>query len=63
MLTESEKARAEAVKVSRFIEDWQKANPYNGNLSDHNAKFKAEFNLFLQSGDFSQRTVGLFKID
>lgn len=53
---------AENEQVLNFIKNWQDKNEYNPKfLDEHNAKFNAEFNDFLNSNNFSQETINLFK--
>ena len=53
---------AENEQVLNFIKNWQDKNEYNPKfLDEYNAKFNAEFNDFLNSNNFSQETINLFK--
>lgn len=55
----------ENLKVKQFIENWQSENPFEGfkNFNESNAKFKKDFNAFLNSGEFSESTKQLFLIN
>ena len=47
--------------VLDWIKGWQSKNEYNPRfLDEHNNKFNAEFNYFLNNGNFSEDTVNLF---
>jgi hypothetical protein len=49
-------------RILKFIEEYKKNNNYNPNfLDEYNAKFNAEFNDFLDNGNFSVETINLFK--
>jgi len=57
VLTENE-------KIQNFISDWRNKNNYDPQfINEYNAKFEAEFNHFLNSNDFSEETINLFKIN
>jgi len=60
---QARKPRAEAIEIKSFIDNWLIENPYSGNLENHNAKFKKEFNQFLIDKKFSEETTNLFKIE
>lgn len=54
-------AREENERVLYFIKEYQRKNEYNPKfLDEYNAKFNAEFKEFLNSGNFSQKTIELF---
>jgi hypothetical protein len=56
-----ESMQSENDKVLNFIKEFQSKNDYNPKFLDqYNAKFNAEFNDFLNSGNFSQKTIDLF---
>ena len=61
-MTQQEQTRTENVQVNNFIKKWQKENPYKGNIKIHNRKFKNDFNDFLNSNNFSEQTINLYKI-
>ena len=47
--------------VLDWIKEWQSKNEYTPRfLDEHNNKFNAEFNYFLNNGNFSEDTVNLF---
>jgi len=57
----TESIKSENDKVLNFIKEFQAKNDYNPKFLDqYNAKFNAEFNDFLNSGNFSQKTIDLF---
>lgn len=62
---ENQTSRKEAIKVSEYIKTWQSENPFEGfkNLDESDAKFKKDFNAFLNSGEFSESTKQLFSIN
>ena len=51
--------------IFNFIKEWQSNNPYNAlnriEVTEHNAKWKVDFNDFLSKGNFSKDTLDLFK--
>lgn len=53
----------ELVRVSTFIRCWVEDNEYEGELQTHNAKFKADFNQFLNTGGFSDEIIQMFLIN
>ena len=49
-------------KVLSFIKKYQSKNDYNPKfLKEYNQKFEAEFNDFLNTSNFSQTTINIFK--
>ncbi len=53
---------SENEKIQNFISDWRNKNNYDPKfINEYNAKFKAEFNHFLNSNDFSEEAINLFK--
>lgn len=48
-------------KIQAFCVDYRNKNEYNPQfLDEYNAKFNAEFKQFLESGNFSQKTIDLY---
>jgi hypothetical protein len=47
--------------ISNFIKNWQKSNKCK-ELKTHNAKFKKEFNEFLNKNKFCKTTIQIFEI-
>lgn len=57
-----ERLQAENKAVLSFINDWQSKNEYNPRfLDEYNAKFRAEFNHFLENSNFHTDIVEFFK--
>lgn len=49
-------------QVLNWIETWQAKNDYTPKfLDEYNAKFKAEFNDYLDTSNLSESTIKLFK--
>lgn len=60
----TERILSENKKVMDFINEFRNKNEYNPiSLDEYNAKFKKEFNHFLENSNFSDAVVQLFKID
>lgn len=56
------KILAENEKIKTFITEWQKENPYSPEIKEErNAKFRVDFNKFLDQSNFSDSTKQLFK--
>lgn len=52
----AKEALREANKISKFISDWQKKNPYNrAKLAAYNAKFKKDFTSFCKKQKISAK--------
>lgn len=59
-----ERLLSENKKVMNFINEFRDKNDYNPiSLDEYNAKFKKEFNHFLENSNFLDETVQLFKVD
>lgn len=55
-------ALSENERIQNFIAEYQAKNEYNPKfLNEYNSKFNAEFNDFLDKGNFSIETINLFK--
>ena len=61
---ELQRIREENIKISRFIKSWQLKNDILNfsRLEDFNAKFKKDFNSFIEANDFHKDNIELFKI-
>lgn len=56
------KILAENEKIQTFIKEWQSENPYSPEIKkERNAKFRVDFNKFLDQSNFSESTKKLFK--
>lgn len=57
-----ERALEENQKILDFIKEYQEKNAYDPRfLNEYNAKFIAEFNHFLETSNFLEKTIKLFK--
>ena len=53
----------ENLKVLDFIDTWQKGHEYSSiKLEDYNTRFKNDFDLFLSTNNFTDKTKQLFII-
>lgn len=60
-MTKNEQERKHHVLISNWIKEWTKENPYKeDNLTDHNSKFKSDFNMYLNSNDFPDKVKDLY---
>lgn len=58
----TERILVENKKVQEFIDSFQANNEYNPiSINEYNAKFRIEFNHFLENSGFSDETIQLFK--
>jgi hypothetical protein len=58
------KHESEHAKIYSFIENWRVKNEYNPiTLEEYNAKFRKEFNQFLDQSDFSEEIIKLNKYE
>lgn len=57
-----EELRAQNVKISNWIKDWQERNPYSdeSGLKSHNEKFNLEFKEFLLNSGFEQSVINIY---
>ena len=57
-----ERVLAENQKILGFIKEYQEKNAYDPrSLNEYNAKFIVEFNHFLETSNFLEKTIKLFK--
>ena len=60
-MTLEDRTRQEHSKVNAFIRDWQKENPYQDNLKEHNLKFKDAFTEFLGTSGLTEEVINFYK--
>ncbi len=64
METVRQRALIENNKVQNFIQNFRDNNEYNPiSIDEYNAKFKVEFNHFLENSEFLDETIKIFKVD
>ena len=52
----AKEALKEANKISKFITNWQKKNPYDrSKLAEHNTKFRKDFTSFCKKNKISAK--------
>lgn len=56
-MEEVKQAVSENNQALNWIKEWQRDNPYSPEFTDeYNAKFKEDFNKFIEGSDLSQET-------
>jgi len=61
---EANKMQDENLRIQKYIKNWQLRNEILNfdSLESFNAKFKKDFNSFLNSNDFCQENINLFTV-